>query len=152
MNPAIEYLAKTCVNIIKAQGLSQADAILCASKVVELVASGASPTQEPSRSQPEPPPPPSPSEPPRVIAKKGAECSCAQCKKVVYNRTGDILSTMKGEDFTNSFKSIGHKSKVTKFQNIEGNILVDCPLCGAESSVALIGSVISHQFSSDIVV
>jgi len=162
MNPAIEYLAKTCANIINSQGLSKSDAILAASKIVELVALG--PTTVPtdkdqSRSQerelpapPTPPSPPAPPAPPKVVAKAGADCACGTCKQVVYQRVADIYDKMKGEDFTKAFKGIGHDKEVARFQNIDGNVLIDCPICGADSSVALIGNVIAHQFSSDVVV
>lgn len=160
MTQAIEYLAKTCCNIIKAQGLSKADSILVASKVVELVASSESSElpsgthqEKPSPSEsPAPKPAPKKEEPPKVIARKGAECACNSCNKVVYKRVGDILTTMKGEDFTKAFACIGHEKEVDRFQNIEGNILVDCPLCGANASVALVGNVIQHQFKPDTVV
>lgn len=150
MNQSIEYLAKTCANIIKAQGLSQADAILVGSKIVELVASGSPPVTKNTDSFS--PPKETPPAPPQVIAKAGAECACSQCNKVVYKRTGDILSTMRGEDFTKAFAVVGHNKEVNKFQNINGNVLVDCPVCGADASVALAGNVISHQYSSDVVV
>lgn len=99
----------------------------------------------------DPPPPMSADKPPeravepqRILSKEGSPCICADCNKVVYMASRDIPNNCKVDYFIDSFtplaKGAPPMSDRIEIQNIDGNISIDCPICGASKRLYLTGS------------
>ena len=147
-----DELAKICYNLINAQGLSREANIQVGAKIITLLC-GNEPAgleevstpdnttvEETPKKTAEPPKEPAPE--PRLIAPAGEECACIHCNAVAYKRVKDVYDPMKMTEFLKAFTPVGHKSKLnskTSIQNIDGNIGVDCPFCGGDKSVFIVG-------------
>jgi len=79
----------------------------------------------------------------KVIAKQGQACLCDSCTRLVYTVNKNVPDNCKVDNFIDSFtpytkdiEPIGFK---TEIRNIDGNISIDCPACGAAKSLYLVG-------------
>lgn len=81
-------------------------------------------------------------EPGAKIAEKGQPCVCVMCAKHIYTISKDVFENTTVKDFIESYTPMpGYKAitRQTKISNIENNITMDCPDCGAELGLYLAG-------------
>ena len=158
-----DYLAKVCANIIKAQGLTKDKTLITGAKVITLLAESAQIKEVDTARHlqqtdsvtyktvdkkmervvaEEAVLPPLEKRPVTTMAKAGGQCVC-KCGKVLYNIVQPITDPMPLKAFIDAFEPVGHAHRLNekmKLQNIDGNVVVDCMVCGADFGVCLIGS------------
>lgn len=144
MNPEIDYLAKVCANIIKAQNLQPADNILVGAQVISLLTNFVSSASHETVSHRVQDSvvivkPVEDNRPKRVIAKSGTELFCGECAKPVFKIVTDVTDPMSYKDFVAAYVPVGHSSKMGPNTEI-AEMMVDCPICNAEKAVPLTAS------------
>jgi hypothetical protein len=165
-------LAKICTNVIRAQGLTQEQALQVGAKIIGNLSSSESTKHSPSEAQTdkvlnnsesapsskarEDDSPKKVDKPKRVIASAGELCTCTMCHKAPFKRTMDITDPMNRADFVRAFTPQREVSPMrvkddgvfigdneVTVRNVDGNVAIDCPLCKGDKSVWIIGTPMS---------
>ena len=77
-----------------------------------------------------------------IIANKGYPCVCVSCSKHIYTVNKDVHENESVADFISSYTPMPGYPVMTrqlKISNVENNITMNCPDCGAELSLYLAG-------------
>lgn len=76
--------------------------------------------------------------PSRILAKKGDQCVCSECRKVAYTVLDNVYAEgMSGEEFIACF-SPSPPVPVDMLTDVHGNECVDCPLCKGDKTVTFL--------------
>jgi len=76
------------------------------------------------------------------IAEKGYPCVCVMCSKHIYTLNRDLYENTTVKDFIEAYTPMpGYKplNRQSKISNVENNITMNCPDCGAELGLYLAG-------------
>ena len=153
----IDDIASLVANVVKAQGLNQAESLQVGAKVISLLSEVSSTVPSPTVDNAV-----ADSEtkvvettktkPAKVIARKGETCFCTECKQGVYKRVKDVMDPMARDEFVTCFSPNGKApamvvadgtvkvgKKEMTIRNIDGNVAIDCPLCKSDKTLWIIG-------------
>jgi hypothetical protein len=77
-----------------------------------------------------------------VFARPNQFCHCEQCGKDVFRIDKDVYDNMPREEFIAAFTPLVTETRISpddKFQNVDGCMMTNCPVCAGEMSLVLWG-------------